>query len=455
MLRKKIILLFLCGVVCLSFGQQQSTKKTRILFLLDGSGSMLANWEGKLRIDIAREILGDIVDSLKQHKNVELGLRVYGHLKDKSLKDCHDTRLEVPFHATNHTTIKAKLKTINPKGTTPLAYSLEQSARDFINPDYYRNIIIIITDGIESCDGDPCKISYELQKRNIFLKPFVIGIGIDKRYDSQLSCIGKYYNATNHNSLQNILSNVLKQSLSSSSVKVDLLDTYGKATETNINMSFVNSVSKKVIYDFIHFQDASKKSDKLEIDPLITYDLIVHTTPKVVKENIYLKPDDNLIRVKTPQGQLKFIQKGFTKYPNLMAIIRQPGKNKTLDHVSVSEKENLLVGTYNIEVLTLPRITFKNVNIRQSEITSLTIPTPGALSIPDDIPGYGSIYVIKGNSEQWIYNFKNNSSHTNLTMQPGRYKVVFRANNARGSKYTYVKKFTIQSGSTTTMKLFK
>ena len=112
---------------------------------------------------------------------------------------------------------------------------------------------------------------------------------------------------------------------------------------------------------------------------------------KPLKKNIHLKAGDNLIRLKTPQGKLRFIEKGFTKYPHLRAIIKQSGKSEILDHISVSSKENLLVGTYDIEVLTLPKTTFKKVVIKQSELTSLTITTPGALSIPEDIVGYGRI----------------------------------------------------------------
>lgn len=439
-----------------SFGQTNSktNKKTRILFLLDGSGSMLANWEGKLRIDIAREILSDIVDSLQSHKNVELGLRVYGHRVDKAKHDCHDTQLEVPFLANNHSTIKEKLQKIKPKGVTPLAYSLEQAARDFSMNQNYRNVIIIITDGIESCGGNPCKIAYELQKRNIFLKPFVIGIGIDKKFDYQLNCIGKYYNATNKAAFKGILSNVLKKALAFSFVQVDLLDIHNKATETNINISFVNSVTKKVMYNFIHFQNENGISDKVKIDPLVTYDLIVHTTPKVIKKNIQLETGENIIRVKSPQGSLAFNKKGYPKFSNLMAVISNKN-HSIINHIPIHDIDKLLIGSYKIEVLTLPRITFKNVKIEQSKTTFLHIPTPGALSIPEDISGFGSLYVVNGKQEKWFYNFRENSSRTHLTIQPGTYKLVFRAKNARGSEYTYVKKFTIQSGSTTTLKLFK
>ena len=94
-------------------------KQTRILFLLDASGSMLARWEKDLRINTAKKLLSDIVDSLKQRKNLQLALRVYGHQHPKRVKNCKDTKLEVPFSANNHEQIKKKLKLIQPKGVTP------------------------------------------------------------------------------------------------------------------------------------------------------------------------------------------------------------------------------------------------------------------------------------------------------------------------------------------------
>ncbi|MCH8317777.1 MAG: VWA domain-containing protein [Bacteroidetes bacterium] len=109
-------------------------KKTRILFLLDASGSMLARWEKDLRINTAKKLLSDIVDSLEQRKNLQLALRVYGHQYPKRVKNCKDTKLEVPFSPNNHAQIKKKLKLIQPKGVTPIAYSLEQAANDFPKP---------------------------------------------------------------------------------------------------------------------------------------------------------------------------------------------------------------------------------------------------------------------------------------------------------------------------------
>ena len=100
---------------------------------------------------------------------------------------------------------KNRLKTLAPRGTTPIAYTLEKCADDFPTPSSasVRNIIILITDGIEECDGDPCAVSLALQKKGIVLKPFVIGVGLDQSYINSFGCIGKFYDASSETSFKN------------------------------------------------------------------------------------------------------------------------------------------------------------------------------------------------------------------------------------------------------------
>ena len=175
--------------------QQKIPEKTRILFLLDASGSMLEQWErpNQTRWSVAKSILTKLVDSLGQNNKLELGLRVYGHRSPQEIKNCKDTWLEVPFKPRNHTQIIQKLAEIKPKGVTPITYSLEQAANDFPTNAGYRNIVILITDGIESCGGDRCAMSRAMQRNGVFLRPYIIGLGL--RTAQSLECAGKYIDA--------------------------------------------------------------------------------------------------------------------------------------------------------------------------------------------------------------------------------------------------------------------
>ena len=145
--------LFLCAFLfpftMNSFGQDApKTQKelTRILFLFDCSGSMNAVFQTAPKINIAKKLLGELLDSLKKVSNLELALRCFGHQVPWPPGDCNDTRLEVPFSRNNGDVIKNRLSNIEAKGTTPIALSLQACEKDF--PDLNaRNIIILITDG--------------------------------------------------------------------------------------------------------------------------------------------------------------------------------------------------------------------------------------------------------------------------------------------------------------------
>jgi Uncharacterized protein containing a von Willebra nd factor type A (vWA) domain len=238
---------FLLGIVltitmgCLGQGNtvsEQPQVTTRILFVLDASRSMSGKWQGESKYTIARNILSDILDSIKQVPNVEVALRVYGHTKNFPPQDCNDTRLEVPFSKDNVDQIKYRLKQLGPKGTSPIANSLLKTKDDFTDCENCRNIVVLITDGIEECGGDICEVSAALQKNGIILKPFIIGIGKDthEAYD----CAGQYFNASNKKQFTKALNIIITKVLSQTSLQINLLDKYNRPTESNVNMTFIN-----------------------------------------------------------------------------------------------------------------------------------------------------------------------------------------------------------------------
>ena len=134
------------------YPQKKEEPVNRILFVFDASQSMLGRWQSGRKIDIAKQLLTNITDSLKDVKNLELGLRVYGHQRSFPPQDCDDTKLEINFIPSNifSERIRGKLSMIKAKGTTPIAKSLEAAA-DF-PIDNSRNIVIFITDGKEDVE---------------------------------------------------------------------------------------------------------------------------------------------------------------------------------------------------------------------------------------------------------------------------------------------------------------
>lgn len=434
----------------------EKTKVTRILFLLDASGSMMAPWEGQPRWVVAKKMLGKMVDSLNAYPNLELGLRVYGHQYPNAEKNCQDSKLEVPFAPRNAKAIKDKLVTLQAQGNTPITYSLLESASDFPTDRASRNVLLLITDGLESCNADPCAASLALQRKHIFLKPFVIGIGAERDFGKQLECLGQYYNAAEVKTFRTVMNDVIAKTLSKTTVAINLTDDAGRPVESNVNMTFINNVTDQPEYNYVHYRDAQGKADVLDIDALQSYDLEINTVPPVRQKNLVIKPGTaNVLTYKTPQGTLwlQSPQLVPNPYGTLRGVVRLPG-GSTVVALNFGERQKLLTGSYEVELLTLPRIT-KRITIKQGQENTVTCPSPGILNVTSDLKGYGSLYRLNDDESQtWIYALPEASSKVNLPMQPGAYRLVYRTKTANGSKFTEVRNFTIRSGQTTSVAIF-
>ena len=454
-----LILLFLAPLFLGAQGRQpeQEVPLTRILFVFDGSQSMYGRWQSGAKIDIAQRLIGKMLDSLDRindNQTFQLALRVYGHQKPVPPQDCNDTKLEVPFAFGNIGKIKKKLREITPKGTTPIANSLLRSATDFPRCDNCRNVIILITDGVEACDGDPCAVSRQLQKKGIILKPFVIGIGLDENFRETFECVGNYFDASDEKTFQNVLGIVISQALNNTTAQINLLDINDVPSETDVPITLYDRVSGAVKYSFVHTINYRGNPDTLLIDPLLTYDMTVHTIPPVRVDSITIVPGKHTqIGASTPQGSLDLQIAQSKGYKTVQAIVRKAGDSKTLNVQEFNTEQKYLVGLYDLEILTLPRYIEKNVEIKQSTKTRIAVPPPGIVTISAGSVGYGSIFVERNNRLVWVVDLNTSQSRQTFALQPGDYRVVFRAKSSRETIYSKSQKFSITSGSSTIVKL--
>ena len=405
---------------------------TRILFLLDASNSMNADWgQGQTRIEAAKEILAKHVDSLQGTPNLEIALRVYGHQSPitATYQDCNDTKLEIPFGKDNYLAVKNKIKTIKAKGTTPIARSLEASAGDF--PDNSsRNIIILITDGIEACDNDPCVIAKKLKDKNINITPFVIGLGLDLSYLEKFKCIGSFQEAETKDAFKNVLKSVINKALINTTAQININDNNKSPKETDVTMFLYQAGTEKLIYTFEHTINRYGNPDTLVIDPAMKYDLIVNTIPKIEKKNITLKKNThNIIEIDGPQG---FIRTRFTNaskdYP-IQVRIMQSNSESTLNVQNINSTEKYIIGKYKAEVLTLPRIYF-DVEVFQNNTTNIDIPAPGIFSYKISNYIVAQIFSVNSNGKlEWVCNLSQSNLSGYFNLQPGTYKLVYRQKN--------------------------
>ena len=401
---KQIVAYFLFALISLSFPAQETT---RILFVFDASNSMNGFWNKQPKINTSTQLLKESLAELEGKPDVELGLRVYGNNTPISSgnQDCNDTELMVPIGRANVWDIQQALKKIRPKGTTPIAMTLEKAAGDFDDQKNVRNVIILITDGIEACDGDPCAVSLALQRKGIVLKPFVIGIGIEEENKETFECVGNYYDATNEKTFEKVLNIVISQALNNTTAQMNLLNVNDKPLETNVPMTFYDSKTGQIKYNFIHTLNHKGNPDTIPIDPVFTYDVKVHTIPPVEIKNISLEPGThNILSANSPQGDLEFKMNGRNSYKDLKCLIKKTGETEVIHIQNFDQRERLLVGNYDIEILTLPRTDISNVQVSQSHTTSLEIPQPGVVNMQLSKMGYGSIFLLNGNDIEWVCN---------------------------------------------------
>ncbi|MBA3682303.1 MAG: VWA domain-containing protein [Bacteroidetes bacterium] len=434
----------------------RSQTTNRILFIFDDSYSMYAPWNSNIKIEVAKKVMGEFLDSLKNLPNLELALRCYGHTTFFKERNCKDTKLEVPFAEakTNSIKIKQRIQKLEPMGTTPIAFSLGESAADFSDKANCRNIVILITDGIEECGGYPCEVSAALQKKGIFLRPFVIGVGLDAKFADVFACMGKFYDVSNEANFKDVLKLVLTEAITQTTVQIDLLDVTKKPTETDVDMTFYEAGTSKVKYNYLHTINHRGNPDTLVLDPDLKYDLTVHTIPVQVKKDIIIiKGKHNIIKVDAPQGYLKLDLDGTINKYYPTTLVRKGGDMQTLNVQDFGKLEKYIVGKYDLEVLTLPRIYLKDVEIKQSTTNSIKIPTSGNILFAKQGTGYGSIYVDDGKTVLWVCNLNPTLQNEIIYLQPGKYKAVFRYEFAKETIKTIDRNFEVKSGIAQTVRL--
>lgn len=449
---KKFFAILFIILSSFSFGQEQMT---RILFILDASNSMNARWGAQTRIDAAKELLAKTVDDISDIPNLEIGLRVYGHQSPitATFQDCNDTKLEVPFAKNNFSQVKARIKSIYAKGTTPIARSLEAAAGDF--PDNTsRNIIILITDGLEACDNDPCVIAKKLKDKGVNVTPFVIGLGMDLSYLEKFNCIGTYADAETKEAFSKVLENIVSKALLNTTVQINLNDINKSPKETDVTMFLYEAGTTNLKYTFTHTINKYGYPDTLIIDPKFKYDLVVNTTPRVEKKNISIQRNvHNTIVVDAPQGYLKIRFTNANRQYQVDARVMQSGSNKTLNTQRISETDKYIVGKYDLEILTLPRI-YITTDIEQSSTSTINISAPGFLSYNAGQSVVGQIFSQNSNgSWDWVCNLDENSRMGEFQLQPGAYRLVYRQSQLKSSTYTMEQNFRINSNKTVSLKL--
>ena len=449
-----IIFVFCCFSV---FSQTKKVEKiTRVLFVFDASRSMVGNHGNISRMEGAKKLFNKFIDSLAIQKNMQFALRMYGHTVKYPPGDCKDSKLIIPFGKNNIAAIKQKVSEATPTGITPIEHSLTESANDF--PDNKAvNMIILITDGIEECDGDPCKARQKLMEKGIVFKPFIIGIGLTVEQIKTFECVGTYFDYDAVNVVSDISQIIMKQKLNKTTTQVNLLDVKSNPTESNVNMTFYDVKKNQYVYNYIHTLNYQNNPDTLYIDDYPTYKVVAHTIPPTESKEVKLNIGKHtVIPIDAPQGYLQITRAiGVYNYnEKVKCIIRKKSDMKTLNVQLLNSTEKYIVGPYDLEILTLPRTYISESTIEQSKTKTVDIPSAGMLTVKCLEAGDGSILQEKDGKLEWVINL-GSATQQIFYLQPGNYRLEWRSKSLKGSIYTIEKKFTIRSDQQTNVELYK
>lgn len=184
------------------------TEPENVILVLDASGSMWGRVDGTEKIVVARNVIGKVLADIGDRVN--LGVVAYGH---RSKGDCSDIEKVIPVGPVDTKAYMSVINGISPKGKTPITDAVRQSAEEL---RYTENkaTVILVSDGLETCEADPCALAAELEKAGIDFTAHVIGFDLKDTDTSSLRCLaettgGKYLAADNADDLGDAIGQVV------------------------------------------------------------------------------------------------------------------------------------------------------------------------------------------------------------------------------------------------------
>lgn len=180
-------------------------KDTNVLVILDASGSMAQSVGGTTKMQAAKDALNQFIDKQEVKDNFNIGLMVYGHKGSNSVADkaysCSQIEVFYPLSPLNKTQFKNVVVNINATGWTPIEGALNLASTVFAGKEGENNHIILISDGIEQCDGNPVAAAKRIKASEFKLTVNIIGFNIASSDQQQLKTIaestgGNFVNTT-------------------------------------------------------------------------------------------------------------------------------------------------------------------------------------------------------------------------------------------------------------------
>ena len=183
---------------------QSAASAGKTIIILDASGSMWGDIDGKPKIEIARDAIGELLTTLDP--GIELGLMAYGH-REKG--NCEDIELLISPQKIDQAAFLESVRSIIPKGKTPLTDAVEQAA-NFLRYEEETANVILVSDGLETCDRDPCELAARLAQNGIGFRAHIVAFDLTSEEADSFRCLadetgGAFLRAQDANTLKDAL----------------------------------------------------------------------------------------------------------------------------------------------------------------------------------------------------------------------------------------------------------
>lgn len=431
----------------------QPEDRFRVLFLLDASHSMGQKWGNQTLWEVAKKTIEEFAFYLQKNYNVEMGLRVYGHNSPVAVNDCYDSKLEVPIEQNSARKITTKLRTIQYKGTTPLTYSLEQAAND-LGCNSKKNVIILITDGYETCNRNPCAMAEKLLDFRISIKPLIVGLNINPNEIQHLHCIGDFRNARNKDDFKKELYSSFINIANQRSFSLFLKNGNQKISESSIPFSIYNAKNNEFIAAYYHHLSSNSMPDTMTIGNYDSIHFKIHCIPPLWVKNVKLKKYvHNQIFATYPKGNIdvKWANTNGKIYESPLGLIFKD--STLLDKFYLPAKLDIIEDTYRISLNTIPSKLYSAVDVKKGQTKIIELPAPGLLNINYSGDVFGDLYTYEHGKLEKCLNLNSTKNIESISLLPGKYKLIYRSQKSMTIHATFEKFFEVTSYSITNISL--
>ena len=283
-------------------GGTSAAKQINVAFILDGSGSMNAQLDGgsETKLAVAKDVLSDLIQQVPEEMHGALWIYGHRHPQEPKAESCRDIEQVFTLGPISAPAYVEAIQSIDALGYTPIADSLRQAAETLPAGDDQSNTIVLVSDGKETCGGDPCALAAALKESGASITIHVVGYAVDEETRAELQCIadasgGTYSDASSAQRLKEALEAALELAESDTTLRVEVAGPEDR--EVDARVLLYEPGAETLVAGFNAWRD--------NVVAPGTYDVWIETVPPVLYPELDL-PEGSQTIVRLGVGSFDF-----------------------------------------------------------------------------------------------------------------------------------------------------